>query len=41
MGAMAEYVQSPFHLQHNITMIVMQQCLCMATYDELYIATSR
>jgi hypothetical protein len=38
---MAEYAQYSFNLQPNTTTTVVQQCLCMAAYEECHIATSR
>jgi hypothetical protein len=40
MAALAEYAQYSFDLQHNTTMTVLQQRLCMATYEEHHISTS-
>jgi hypothetical protein len=40
MAAMAEYAQYSFNLQHNTTTTVIQQCLCMAAYEERHITTS-
>jgi hypothetical protein len=40
MAAMAEFVEYSFNLQHNTTKIVIQQRLCMATYDDRHITTS-
>jgi hypothetical protein len=41
MAALVEYAQYSFNLQHNIAMTVLQQSLCMATYEERHISTSR
>jgi hypothetical protein len=41
MAAMAKYAQGLFNLQYNTNTIVIQQCLCMAAYEERYTATSR
>jgi hypothetical protein len=40
MAAMTKYEQYLFDLQHTTTRTVIQQCLCMATYDECHIASS-
>jgi hypothetical protein len=41
MVVRAEYAQYLFDLQHTSTRIVIQQRLCMTTYDECHITTSR
>jgi hypothetical protein len=38
---MAEYAQYSFDLHHTTTRTVIQQRLCMASYEELHIAISR
>jgi hypothetical protein len=34
MAAMAKYVQYLFNLQHNTARTIMQQHMCLTTYDE-------
>jgi hypothetical protein len=41
LAAMAEYAQYSFDLQHTTAKTVIQQCLCMAAYEERHIAISR
>jgi hypothetical protein len=41
MTVMAKYAQYLFDLQHTTPRTVIQQHLCMATYDERHITTSR
>jgi hypothetical protein len=40
LAAMADYAQYLFDLQHTTTRIVIQQCLCMAAYEECHITIS-
>jgi hypothetical protein len=40
LAAMAEYAQYSFDIQHTTTRSILQQCLCMAAYEECHIAIS-
>jgi hypothetical protein len=41
MATMAEYAQCSFNLQHSTSTTIFQQRLCIAAYEERYIAISR
>jgi hypothetical protein len=40
LAAMAEYAQYSFDLQHTTVRTIIQQCLCMAAYEECHTAIS-